>query len=100
MIGESEPAAKGQSLTDQLAVTPKSEPHRFTLSWTHYVFLMGIKNPEERRFYEIEAAAQNWTVRELRRQFDSSLYERLAFSAGSGMRPVLAVAKGDSPARR
>jgi len=52
----------------------------FTLSWTHYVFLLGIKNPEERSFYEIEATAQDWTVRELKRQFDSSLYERLALS--------------------
>ena len=61
-------------------MAPKAEPRKFTLSWTHYVFLLGIKNPEERDFYEIEAAAQNWTVRELKRQFDSSLYERLALS--------------------
>ena len=55
-------------------------PRAFTLSWTHYVFLLGVKNPDERSFYEIEATAQNWTVRELRRQFDSGLYERLALS--------------------
>jgi len=41
---------------------------------------MGIKNPDERSFYEIEATAQNWSVRELKRQFGSSLYERLALS--------------------
>jgi predicted nuclease of restriction endonuclease-like (RecB) superfamily len=52
----------------------------FTLSWTHYIFLLGIKNPDERSFYEIEAASQDWTVRELKRQFDTSLYERLALS--------------------
>jgi len=52
----------------------------FTLSWTHYIFLLGIKNPDERSFSEIEATGQNWTVRELRRQFDTSLYERLALS--------------------
>jgi predicted nuclease of restriction endonuclease-like (RecB) superfamily len=52
----------------------------FTLSWTHYILLLGVKNPDERSFYEIEATAQNWTVRELRRQFDSGLYERLALS--------------------
>jgi len=80
LIGESGTAAKGQSLPDQLAVARKSEPRKFTLSWTHYLFLMGIKKPEERDFYEIEAASQNWTVRELKRQFDSSLYERLALS--------------------
>jgi len=74
-----------QSLTDQSkifqAATGKSViPKRFTLSWTHYVFLLGIKNPEECSFYEIEATQQNWTVRELKRQFDASLYERLALS--------------------
>jgi predicted nuclease of restriction endonuclease-like (RecB) superfamily len=53
---------------------------RFTLSWSHYVFLIGIDNPDERRFYEIEAAGQNWSLRELKRQFDSGLYERLALS--------------------
>lgn len=52
----------------------------FSLSWSHYVFLLGIKNTEERSFYEIEATEQNWTVRELNRQFNSSLYERLALS--------------------
>jgi hypothetical protein len=52
----------------------------FCLSWSHYVFLLGIKNADERSFYEIEAASQNWAVRELKRQFDSSLYELLALS--------------------
>lgn len=50
------------------------------LSWSHYVFLMGIDNEEERRFYEIEAANGNWSLRELRRQHSSALYERLALS--------------------
>jgi predicted nuclease of restriction endonuclease-like (RecB) superfamily len=52
----------------------------FGLSWSHYVFLLGVANAEERSFYEIEALAQDWTLRELRRQFDSGLYERLALS--------------------
>jgi predicted nuclease of restriction endonuclease-like (RecB) superfamily len=69
--------AKSQSLTDQLG---PAAPHPFTLSWTHYVILLGIKNPNERSFYEIESAKQNWTVRELKRQFASGLYERLALS--------------------
>jgi predicted nuclease of restriction endonuclease-like (RecB) superfamily len=51
----------------------------FALSWSHYVFLIGLKE-EERNFYEIEAAHQGWTVRELRRQFDAGLYGRLALS--------------------
>ncbi|MCX7048465.1 MAG: DUF1016 N-terminal domain-containing protein, partial [Candidatus Sumerlaeota bacterium] len=49
----------------------------FSLSWSHYVFLLGIKNLSERSFYEIEAAQEGWTLRELKRQFDISLYERL-----------------------
>lgn len=57
---------------------PASRP--FTLSWSHYVFLLGISNSDERSFYEIESTSENWTLRELKRQFDSSLYERLALS--------------------
>ena len=52
----------------------------FTLSWSHYVFLIGIKNADERSFYEIEATEQNWSLRELKRQYQSGLYERLALS--------------------
>ena len=52
----------------------------FVLSWTHYIQLLKIENDEERNFYEIEAARGNWSVRELQRQFNSSLYERLALS--------------------
>ena len=52
----------------------------FSLSWSHYVFLLGIKNADERSFYEIEATSESWTLRELKRQFDSGLYERLALS--------------------
>jgi hypothetical protein len=53
---------------------------RFSLSWTHYVFLLGIGNDDERSFYEIEASQQGWNLKHLRRQFDSGLYERLALS--------------------
>lgn len=60
--------------------TASGQSFPFSLSWSHYVFLLGVKNAEERSFYEIEADTQNWTVRELKRQFDSSLYERLALS--------------------
>lgn len=52
----------------------------FTLSWSHYLVLMRIENPDERRFYEIEAAENGWSLAELKRQFNSSLYERLALS--------------------
>ncbi len=52
----------------------------FRLGWSHYVELMTIDNRDERRFYEIEAAQNQWSVRELQRQIASSLYERLALS--------------------
>lgn len=52
----------------------------FQLSWSHYLKLMRIANPEERSFYEIEAIQNNWSLRELERQYDSSLYERLSLS--------------------
>lgn len=52
----------------------------FTLSWTHYVELLPIKDPHERSFYEIEATNSGWSVPELRRQKASCLYERLALS--------------------
>jgi len=52
----------------------------FTLGWSHYVTLLTIDNSSERRFYEIEATANSWSVRELERQIASSLYERLALS--------------------
>jgi len=57
-----------------------SQLYPFTLSWSHYLILMRIKNDDERRFYEIEATRQQWTYRFLQRQYGSSLYERLALS--------------------
>ncbi len=53
---------------------------KFTLSWSHYLILMRIDNEQERNFYEIESSKQNWSVRQLSRQVNSSLYERLALS--------------------
>lgn len=53
---------------------------KFALSWSHYLVLMRIENPDERNFYEIECRNQNWSVRQLQRQYNSSLYERLALS--------------------
>lgn len=52
----------------------------FTLTWSHYLILMRIANQNERNFYEIECYKQNWSVRQLQRQYNSSLYERLALS--------------------
>lgn len=53
---------------------------RFPLSlgWTHYLILMKVANPAARAFYEIEAAKQVWSTRQLERQIAALLYERLA----------------------
>ena len=55
-------------LTYQIGLTVSDQ---FVLSWSHYLFLMRIDNPDERKFYEIEAKNSNWSLRELKRQFDS-----------------------------
>jgi predicted nuclease of restriction endonuclease-like (RecB) superfamily len=52
----------------------------FKLTWSHYSFLMRIDDENERSFYEIETEKNNWSVRELKRQYDSALYTRLALS--------------------
>lgn len=62
-----------QALSDQLA-------RQFPLTWSQYAFLVQIQDMPERRFYEIESARENWALRELKRQFNSGLYERLALS--------------------
>ena len=60
-------------------IDPSTMP-RFVLSWSHYLVLMRIKHADERHFYEIEAYRSQWSVRQLQRQYASSLYERLALS--------------------
>lgn len=57
-----------------------SDGRRFFLSWGHYIRLMRITNVDERHFYEIECYNCKWSVRELDRQYNSSLYERLVLS--------------------
>ncbi len=63
-------------LTYRIAKSPISQ----SLSWTHYLHLMRIEDEAERSFYELETAGNNWSVRELSRQIDSALYQRLALS--------------------
>jgi predicted nuclease of restriction endonuclease-like (RecB) superfamily len=53
---------------------------KFMLSWSHYLKLIRIGNQEERRFYELESASNNWSLKELQRQIDSALFERLSLS--------------------
>lgn len=64
----------------EIVQTPSAQFPGFSLSWSHYVFLISLENADERSFYEIEAAHQNWDLRTLKRQMDSCLYERLALS--------------------
>lgn len=52
------------------------------LSWSHYCELLSISDSDKRSFYEKEAINSNWSVRELKRQIDSSLFERLLLSRG------------------
>lgn len=52
------------------------------LTWSHYCELLSISDESKRSFYEKEAANANWSVRELKRQIESSLFERLLLSRG------------------
>lgn len=52
------------------------------LSWSHYCELLSIENEDERNFYEKECINSKWSVRELKRQIDTSLFERLLLSEG------------------
>jgi predicted nuclease of restriction endonuclease-like (RecB) superfamily len=52
----------------------------FKLSYSHYIFLTRISNKDERNFYQIESTQNSWTLRELKRQFNSGLFERLRLS--------------------
>ncbi|HUH45837.1 MAG TPA: PDDEXK nuclease domain-containing protein [Arenibacter sp.] len=63
-------------------------------SWTHICELLIIENKEKRSFYEKETANSGWSVRELKRQINSSLYERLLLSHGkSNKEKVLKLAQ-------
>jgi len=52
----------------------------FLLTWSHYIYLMNIEDSRERKFYEIESIKYRWSLRELKRQYDSALYTRLTLS--------------------
>ena len=63
------------------------------LSWSHYCELLSISDTDKRKFYEKEAVNSNWSVRELKRQIESSLFERLLLSRGEvNKEQVLALA--------
>ena len=70
-----------QTLSDQFENLPAVNTGRkFYLSWSHYLKLMRINNIDERHFYEIESVKNDWSLTELKRQYNSSLYERIALS--------------------
>ena len=71
------PSAK--LVSGRISQTP-SRKSPFTLSWSHDVLLLTIKDVDERSFYEIESANEGWSLPELKHQKASALYEHLAIS--------------------
>ena len=59
---------------------PICDAVRRELSWTHYRLLLRVEKPEARAFYAVEAVNSRWSTRELERQINSLLFERLALS--------------------
>jgi predicted nuclease of restriction endonuclease-like (RecB) superfamily len=70
----SEPPKIGQT------PSAKSSTPKFPLPWSHYVTLLGVENDGARAFYEREALAGGWTIRQLKRQVGSQFFERTALS--------------------
>lgn len=50
------------------------------ISWSHYMFLMRIEDEKERQFYEVESFLNHWKLKDLERQFNSGLFERISLS--------------------
>jgi predicted nuclease of restriction endonuclease-like (RecB) superfamily len=70
------------------------QPLAGNLSWSHYCYLIYIEDDDERRFYENECINSKWSKRELKRQIDSSLFQRLLLSEGNANKQkVLELAK-------
>jgi predicted nuclease of restriction endonuclease-like (RecB) superfamily len=64
------------------------------LSWSHYCELLNVSDKNARGFYETESINSNWSVRELKRQINTSLFERLLLSDGNvNKEKVLSLAK-------
>ena len=72
---------------------PIASALRPQLSWTHYKSLLGIDNSDKREFYVAESVENNWSSRQLDRQINSGLYERLLMS--SNRKDVLAIARNE-----
>ena len=72
---------------------PIASALRTQFSWMHYKLLISLDNNGKREYYEVEAAKNNWTARQLERQINSQLYERLLLS--NDKERVLLVARGE-----
>ena len=72
---------------------PIANALRSQLSWTQYRTLLRISNENKREFYIAESIKNNWSSRQMERQINSNLYERLLLS--SDKESVLAIAKGE-----
>jgi predicted nuclease of restriction endonuclease-like (RecB) superfamily len=72
---------------------PIASAVRTQLNWTQYKLLISLENNEKREFYIAESIKNNWTSRQLERQINSSLYERLFLS--NDKEKVLAIARGE-----
>lgn len=73
---------------------PKCQSVTGKLTWTHYCELLSISDADKRSFYEKEAVNSGWSVREMKRQIATSLYERLLLSDGkTNKETVLALAQ-------
>jgi predicted nuclease of restriction endonuclease-like (RecB) superfamily len=70
---------------------PIASALRTQFSWTHYKNLISIDNQDKREFYIAEADKNNWTARQLERQINSQLFERLLLS--NDVKAVLEVAR-------
>ena len=70
---------------------PKGNALRSQLNWSQYRMLIQISDPDKREYYELEAVNEGWTGRQLERQINSMLYERLLLS--NDKESVLAVAR-------
>lgn len=74
-------------------IYPKGSALRNQLNWFQYRLLIEIADKDKREYYEVEAIKNNWTGRELERQIDSLLYERLLLS--NDKKTVLEIARSE-----
>ncbi|WP_247233718.1 YhcG family protein [Telluribacter sp. SYSU D00476] len=76
-------------------IFPNVNALRTQFSWTHYRTLIRLENADKREFYVAEAAKNNWSARQLERQVNSQLFERLLLS--NDVEAVLKVAREEKP---